>query len=419
MSDDARKSLNLALSYYDKGNLQSALKFAKKSIRIERIQQAIDLIDDIEKKLANGETGTSTASSAQPNKDNLRNRQEKSQPKEEPSKGWTPAQQTLVKRVRSCKPTAYYEILALEKTCSDNDIKKAYRKLALQLHPDKNSAPGADEAFKLVSKAFQVLSDEDKRASYDKFGSDPDARFGSGGGGGDPFAGMRTRSAAGPQFESEVSPEDLFNMFFGGGMGGMGGGPFGGNAFGGGPFASSFGGPGFSMRFGGPGMNSFPNTRRYPRQQQAQPQSMMQQLLPILILIGFTMISYLPSLLGSLFSVPPPAFSLDKTVFYSLEKTTGSPHNVKYFVNPSQWRDHPYSQNKEVPQTFSKEVEKLLAQRLGRKCKYWLQDRDRRIERYSGFFGIGKDDEKLEKVYKETNENCNRLRELGYSVNLY
>lgn len=166
-------------------------------------------------------------------------------------------------------------------------------------------------------------------------------------------------------------------------------------------------------------MNSYTNTRRYPRQQQAQPQSMIQQILPILILIGFTLLSYLPSLLGSLFSVPAPGFSLDKTVFYSMEKSTGFPNDVKYFVNPSQWRNHPYSQTSQVPQSFSNEVERLLAQRLGRKCKYWLQDRDKRIERYSGFFGIGKDDEKLQQAYKETNENCDRLRGLGYSVNVY
>ena len=265
----------------------------------------------------------------------------------------------------------------------------------------------------MVSKAFQVLPDEQKRASFDKFGSDPDSRFS---GASDPFAGMRSRSsAAGPTFESEISPEDLFNMFFGGGGMGMGGSPFGG------PFgATSFGGPGFSMRFGGPGMNSF-NTRRYQRQQPTanQSQSIWSQLLPIIILIGFTLVSYLPSILSSLFTIPPPAFSLDKTVFYSLEKTTPPPNNVKYFVNPSQWRNHPFSNQNEPPLSFSKDVERLLAQRLGRKCKYWLQDRDRKMERYSGFFGIGKDEEKLRQVYSERNESCDKLREMGYSVNLY
>lgn len=83
----------------------------------------------------------------------------------------------------------------------------------------------------VVSKAFQILSDAQKRAVFDQSGGDPDSRFGG-------MASSETARgfAGGRQFEGELSPEDLFNMFFGGGMGGqMGGGPFGGGAFGGGP----------------------------------------------------------------------------------------------------------------------------------------------------------------------------------------
>lgn len=54
----------------------------------------------------------------------------------------------MVDRVRKCKHTAYYEILDIKKDANDLEIKKSYRKLALLLHPDKNGAPGADEAFK-------------------------------------------------------------------------------------------------------------------------------------------------------------------------------------------------------------------------------------------------------------------------------
>jgi DnaJ family protein B protein 12 len=84
---------------------------------------------------------------------------------------------------------------------------------------------------KVVSKAFQILSDSQKRAAFDQSGGDPDSRFA-----GVPSPGMARGFAGGRQFEGEISPEDLFNMFFGGGMGGqMGGGGFGGGPFGGGP----------------------------------------------------------------------------------------------------------------------------------------------------------------------------------------
>uniref|UniRef100_A0A0A9XT75 DnaJ subfamily B member 14 n=2 Tax=Lygus hesperus TaxID=30085 RepID=A0A0A9XT75_LYGHE len=61
----------------------------------------------------------------------------------------------------------YYEILEVSKEASDDDIKKAYKKLVLQLHPDKNNAPGAADAFKAVVNASEMLSTEEKRRKYD------------------------------------------------------------------------------------------------------------------------------------------------------------------------------------------------------------------------------------------------------------
>lgn len=155
------------------------------------------------------------------------------------SRAFTEEQKAAVIRVRKCSPTAFYDILGLESvrsSCSDSDIKKAYRKLSLLTHPDKNGYKGADEAFKMVSRAFQVLSDEDKKKKFDRFGGDPESRFGGGGGGGaasgaSPFSGFaQQRGGRGPMFEEEISPEELFRQFFGGGLGG--GGPFGGGPFG-------------------------------------------------------------------------------------------------------------------------------------------------------------------------------------------
>jgi len=90
----------------------------------------------------------------------------------------------------------------------------------LKLHPDKNSAPQADDAFKALGLAYATLSDREKRTIYDRYGDeDPDNRGGGGGGG----AGMRRHGGGGMgpgvHFNGQnVNPEDIFNMFFGGGM---------------------------------------------------------------------------------------------------------------------------------------------------------------------------------------------------------
>lgn len=182
-------------------------------------------------------------------------------------RNYTTAQLAAVQRVKKCKITDYYGILDIESPSSDSEIRKSYRKLALIMHPDKNGAPGADEAFKMVSKAFQVLSDDDKKRIFDQTGADPDLRgaaaasgmrgFGGGGAGGTPgFGGMGGGAGFGPMFGGDATAEDIFNMFFNGMAGGPGAG---GTTF-------QFGGPGgftFSTSGGGfPRRQTYANQRR-------------------------------------------------------------------------------------------------------------------------------------------------------------
>src|SRR3984957_9932094 len=75
----------------------------------------------------------------------------------------------------------YYSILGVNKTATEDEIKKAYRKLAHQYHPDKTG--GDDKKFKEINEAYQVLSDKNKRAQYDRFGTADAANFGGAGGG--------------------------------------------------------------------------------------------------------------------------------------------------------------------------------------------------------------------------------------------
>ena len=89
----------------------------------------------------------------------------------------------------------YYEVLGVAKNASDDDIKKAYRKLAMKFHPDRNqgdAAKGAEEKFKEAKEAYEILSDAQKRAAYDQYGHagvDPNMR-GPGGAGAEGFGGF-------------------------------------------------------------------------------------------------------------------------------------------------------------------------------------------------------------------------------------
>ena len=112
----------------------------------------------------------------------------------------------------------YYEVLGVTKSASADEIKKAYRKVAMQFHPDRN--PGdkaAEEKFKEAASAYEVLSDADKKAKYDRFGH---AAFGPGtsGGGGGGFGGGMDMNDIFSQF-GDVFGEDVFGSFFGGGGG--------------------------------------------------------------------------------------------------------------------------------------------------------------------------------------------------------
>ena len=104
----------------------------------------------------------------------------------------------------------FYEVLGVSRGASDDEIKKAYRKLAKQYHPDLNPGDKTAEAkFKEINEAYEILTDKDKRSRYDQFGhAGVDPNFGAGGGG---FGGFNM---------GDIDLGDLFGSFFGGGFGG-------------------------------------------------------------------------------------------------------------------------------------------------------------------------------------------------------
>lgn len=113
-----------------------------------------------------------------------------------------------------------YEVLGVARDASEDDIKKAYRKLARQYHPDHNKEPGAQERFVEIQEAYDTLSDPEQRKMYDRFGhAGPQGGFGGGG------AGPRPRGGAQVEFDMD-DLGSMFDSFFGGGARG-GQSPFG------------------------------------------------------------------------------------------------------------------------------------------------------------------------------------------------
>ncbi|KAK0407136.1 hypothetical protein QR680_019023 [Steinernema hermaphroditum] len=194
-----------------------------------------------------------------------------------------------VQRIWQCKD--YYETLGVQKTATDAELKKKYRALALKLHPDKCRAPRAAEAFKAVGNAYAILSDAEKRKKYDLYVNQE--------------SGVRRRNGGcndydmGHGFEADISPEEIFNMFFGGGY------PSG---------AMSRGGFRYCFRTGG-----------RPGQQEGPANGGLLQLLPLfLIFFGFIF----------QFLTNAPAYSLHRDSTYTeLRHTEGL--NVAYYVTPS------------------------------------------------------------------------------------
>lgn len=146
-----------------KGELEKAKKLFERSKRLYELPNIDDYIkkcnlneSPIENSTENEENSTEN-NNFEKNEFRHRNRTDSND------------KRNLIDRIKNLKD--YYEILGVNKNASDAEIKKAYRKLALKLHPDKNNEPGAEDAFKKVSAAFKILSDKKSRDEYDTFGN--------------------------------------------------------------------------------------------------------------------------------------------------------------------------------------------------------------------------------------------------------
>jgi DnaJ homolog subfamily B member 12 len=377
--DEADKCLRIAKQALDDGHFIKAARFAEKAQRLYPSPTASSLLNDIAGQHQSTSTANNTPSSSQAapggmgSTPGLRSRakspikaQKKQETHDDEDHKATPEQRQLVATI--VQKTCYYEILSIQKAASDDDIKKSYRKLALKLHPDKNKARGADEAFKKVSRAFSCLSDPDKRHIYNTYGvEDPSQQ--------QPTSFRRaTRSspgfrqpAGGMHYSaSEIDPEEIFNMFF----------------FGGNPFMAAqqrayqhrraAAAAAAAREGGGGGRDAYAR-----QQQQRQQQSASNPLRSLFPLVPF----FLVLLLNFLTSPGKPAFQLTKTRGYA-QKMQTMEYEVPFYVASHIKFAKNYPPKTRERNRLEKVIEEEYKQALNAQCS-----QERMIQQRYKYFG--------------------------------
>ncbi|PKU72995.1 chaperone protein dnaJ 49-like [Dendrobium catenatum] len=340
--DEARKCLRIGKDALDSGDRSRALKFLTKARRLDPTLAIDDLLssaggggadvpDDTGDASRTESEKAGEASSAPSSSANLRARARarSSMPSENgSSEAYTEEQITIVSQIKRKKD--YYEILGLERSCTVEDVRKAYRKLSLKVHPDKNKAPGAEEAFKAVSKAFQCLSNEESKKRYDVSGTD------------DPAPVRRHHHSHGHGFngfyDADVDAEEIFRNFFFGGMH-QATTPFGG-------FQFRTGGMGGHGGHGMQGSGNF-NIRA------------LLQILPIIILILF---NFLPS--------SDPLYTFNRSYPYEHKVLTSK--GAPFYVKSAKFeQDYPYQSSERI--ALEMRIEREYVGLLAQNCRLELQ----------------------------------------------
>uniref|UniRef100_A0A803N4Q2 J domain-containing protein n=1 Tax=Chenopodium quinoa TaxID=63459 RepID=A0A803N4Q2_CHEQI len=204
--DEALKCIGIAKEAIASGNKDRALKFIRIAQRLNSALSLDDLIAVCE-KMDSSASGPSENGSHVDKSETGVSSGPKSGEVSNGERNYTEEHVKLIKQVT--KNMDYYAVLGVEKTCSVEEIRKAYRKLSLKVHPDKNKAPGAEEAFKKVCKAFKCLSEEDSRRQYDQTGLVDDFEYNE-----QHNVRRRRRRTNNDFFDDEFDPDEIFRAFF-------------------------------------------------------------------------------------------------------------------------------------------------------------------------------------------------------------
>ncbi|CAA7058846.1 unnamed protein product [Microthlaspi erraticum] len=320
--DDALRCLRIAGDAIASGDKERALKFIRMAKRLNPTLSA----DEITSACENPDSVSRNPSLSE----NLNKADgEKSNEK----KQYTEENVELVMNIK--RNNDYYKILGLEKNCSVEEIRKAYRKLSLKVHPDKNKAPGSEEAFKKVSKAFTCLSDGDSRSQYDQVGFVDERQ--------NTRSRPRRRRYNNPRngfFEDEFDPDEIFRAFFG------------------------------QQRemFRASHTYRTRQARNQPREEEVNVAGgpswlTIVQILPFLLLL---LLAYLP------FSEPD--FSLNKNQTYSVPKTTEN-MEISFFVKSSLAFDEKFPPGSSARANLEGNVIREYRSSLFQSCRIEIQKR--------------------------------------------
>ncbi|KAL1822577.1 hypothetical protein DCAR_0310398 [Daucus carota subsp. sativus] len=323
--DEAIRCLKIGRDALDSGDRVRALKFVAKARRLDPSLSVDDILADIEGKSGGDSTN---GSSFDPLKDMNKGSLNSGTRRRGASSGtasvaYSEEQDSIVREIKRKKD--YYEILGVERSCSVDDVRKAYRKLSLKVHPDKNQAPGAEEAFKLVSKAFQCLSDVESRKTYDVVGSD------------EPVYERRTarrNQGFNGFYDGDVDAEEIFRNFFFGGMNQGATTHFTG---------FNFGPGGVNVRFGNNNGSAGGSNMR-----------VLLQLLPVILIL---LVNFLPS--------SQPIYILSRE--YPYEHRVSTQKGVNFYVKSADFeQQYPYGSNERG--ALELKIEREYASLLTQNC---------------------------------------------------
>lgn len=293
---DAEKCIRIAQTAANSGDYEKALKFLNKAQKLYPSETITNLIDEYTEKKSTNSQSDSPKDSDSPynNTSQSYNNYEESTTRNRHKENTE--QSEAVRKIKNCKD--YYEILGVPKTVGEGDLKKAYRKLALQFHPDKNKSSGATDAFKKIGQAFSVLNDPTKRRQYDAYGAESFENS-------EGPSSHRTRNTY-TFNDEEFSADELFNLFFGGVSG---------------VNTSHRRRPAHHHR----NQHHHHHHQDFTFTSTNNNYAVLFQLMPILLIILLSFISN--------FMIGEPLYNLQKTGKYNIKRTTNE-HHVNYYVKP-------------------------------------------------------------------------------------